>query len=102
MIFPNTIGYGLRISHFEGGVIINCKSMGCYCSVNSGVVCGNNGGQQRRPIIGNHVNIAVGAKVIGEVVIGDNVLIAPNAVVVKDVPENVIVAGVPAHILKAR
>ena len=76
--------------------------MGCYCSVNSGVVCGNNGGQQRRPIIGNHVNIAVGAKVIGEVVIGDNVLIAPNAVVVKDVPENVIVAGVPAHILKVR
>lgn len=102
MIFPNTVGYGLRIPHFEGGVIINCKSMGCFCSVNSGVVVGNKDSQENRAIIGNNVGIGVGAKVIGSVSIGNNVFIAPNAVVVKDIPDNVVVAGVPAKYLKVK
>lgn len=50
--------------------------------------------------IGDNVELAVGCKVIGRIKIGNNVTVAPNAVVVKDVPNNAIVGGVPATIIK--
>lgn len=101
-ITPNTVGYGLRLPHLEQGVIINCSSMGNYCSVNSGVVLGNKGPglNELKPIVGDNVNFCVGSKAIGEVHIGDNVLIAPNAVVTKDVPADCVVAGIPAKIIR--
>ena len=46
------------------------------------------------------VELAIGAKVIGKVAIGDNVIVAPNSVVIKDVPSDVVVSGVPAVIIK--
>ena len=52
------------------------------------------------PIIGDNVEICAGARILGPVRIGNNVIIGANAVVVKDVPDNCIVAGVPAHIIK--
>lgn len=69
--------------------------MGVYLVIRGGV----NGGS---PTIGDNVEITVGAKVIGKVSVGDNVIIAPNSVVVKDVPSNTIVSGVPAKIIKIR
>lgn len=100
-INPNVVGYGFRISHLVGGVIINCQSVGNHCTANAGVIVGNNdkGGMAS---IGNNVKLLVGCKVIGSVHIGDNAIVAPNSVVVKDVPENVIVSGIPATILKMR
>lgn len=83
-----------------GGIIINCKSIGNYCSANSGVIVGNNNGQDKIATIGNHVSLTIGSKVIGKVTIGDNVTVAPNSVVVKDVPSNCVVSGVPAKIIK--
>lgn len=101
-ITPNTVGYGLKLPHLEQGVIINCESMGNHCIVNSGVVLGNKGPGmiEKKPRVGDNVNFCVGCKVIGDVNIGDNVLVAPNAVVVKDVPSNSIVAGIPAKVIK--
>lgn len=99
-INPNVVGYGFRIPHLVGGgVIINCKSVGYNLTANAGVIVGNNnsGGMA---IIGNNVDLSVGCKVIGGVTIGDNVIVAPNSVVVKDVPANAIVSGIPAQILK--
>lgn len=46
------------------------------------------------------MELAVGCKVIGKIKIGNKVVVAPNAVVVKDVPDNAIVGGVPAKIIK--
>lgn len=82
-------------------MIINCESVGCNCTANAGVIVGNNskGGMA---VIGNNVNLCVGCKVIGGVTIGDNVTVAPNSVVVKDVPDNAIVSGVPARILRIK
>lgn len=98
---PNVIGYGFKVSHIVGGgIIINCKSIGNYCSANAGVVVGNNGGQDKTAIIGNNVSLTVGSMVIGKVTIGDNVTVAPNSVVIKDVPSNCVVSGVPAKIIK--
>lgn len=101
-IHPNTVGKGLYIPHFNGGIQLNCISMGDYCSVSSGVVVGNKGSQDNRAIIGNHVELTVGSKVIGKVVLGDNVVVAPNTVVIKNVPDNAIVSGVPAKIIKVK
>lgn len=98
---PNVIGPGFRIAHIVGGgIIVNCRSIGRNCSVNAGVIIGNNGGQDRIATIGNNVSISIGAKIIGNVIIGNNVIVAPNSVVVKDVPDNCVVSGIPAKIIK--
>lgn len=97
---PNVAGYGLRIMHIAGGggCFLSCEKIGNYCAVNSGVLCGKK--DDKIPVLGNGVVLCPGAKVIGGVTIGDNSLIAPNAVVVKDVDANCIVGGVPAKIIK--
>jgi len=99
-MFINTIGPGLSLPHIEGGVVLNCSSMGSNCTVNIDVLCGNKNELDNIPSIGDNVNLCPGCKVIGKVRVGNNVTIAPNAVVVKDVPDNAIVAGVPAQIIK--
>lgn len=54
------------------------------------------------PTIGDNVVVYAGAKIIGGVHIGNNVIIGANAVVTKDVPDNCVVAGVPARIIKMK
>lgn len=98
----NVVGKGFRISHYTAGVIINCFKIGDFCSVASGVVVGNKDSQENRAIIGNKVKLTLGVKVIGKVVIGDNVIVAPNSVVVKDVEANSVVSGIPAKFIKYR
>lgn len=98
----NVVGHGLYIPHLEGGVIVNCKSIGNNCKINSGVVVGSKHNNSQIAEIGNNVELAVGCKVIGKIKIGNNVVVAPNAVVVKDVPDNAIVGGVPAKIIKMK
>lgn len=82
-----------------GGILLNVNMIGNYCGFNSGVILGDNG-KDALPTVGNHVAFAPGAKAFGKIIIGDNVFIAPNAVVNKDVPDNCIVGGVPAKVIK--
>lgn len=99
-IKPNVVGYGLRVPHL-GGIRINCISVGKNCVANIGVIVGtNNRGEWA--VIGDNVDLTIGSKVIGGVTIGDNVIVAPNSVVVKDVPSNAVVSGIPAKILKMK
>ncbi|KUK77844.1 MAG: Serine acetyltransferase [candidate division WS6 bacterium 34_10] len=97
------IGKNLRVVHF-GGIFINPQSkIGDNCTTYNNVIIGSReytGGES--PIIGNNVRIGSGAKILGGIIIGDNVDIGANAVVIKDVPSNVIVGGVPARILKEK
>lgn len=98
LIRPNTVGYGLYIPHISGGVILNCVSIGNHCTINAGVIVGRT--DKGIPTIGDNVHLAVGAKVIGNVVVGNNVVVGPNSVVVRDVEDNTVVTGIPAKFLK--
>jgi len=99
-IGANMVGYGFRIRHIGGGLVINCLSMGNYCSASCWVLVGNKDSQENRATIGENVILTPGAKIIGKVAVGNNCVIAPNSVVVKDVPDNCVVSGIPAKIIK--
>lgn len=103
-ITPNSCGYGLRVAHLSGGggVHLNVKKVGNYCGFNAGVLIGNKENQDNRCVIGNNTAFGPGAKAFGSLIIGNNVFVAPNAVVTKDVPDNCIVGGVPAKFIKNR
>lgn len=99
--FDVEIGGGLYIGH-AGYIIINPQAvLGSNCNISSGVVIGEGGrsGERGTPVIGNRVYIAPGAKLFGPIVVGDDVAVGANAVVNDSVPENAVVAGVPAKIV---
>ena len=56
-------------------------------------------GQRGAPRIGNRVDIGAGAKILGDIVIGDDAVIGANAVVLKDVPPGTFAVGIPARII---
>jgi serine O-acetyltransferase len=91
------VGRNFIIDHFGGIVISGYTKFGDNCRIRNGVVVGlRNVEDERAPIIGNNVDIGSGAKLLGAIRIGDNVLIGANAVVLIDVPDNSIAVGVPA------
>lgn len=96
-IDSDNIGSGLFLQH-GFSTIISAESIGENFSVAQQVTIGYN--TKGCPIIGNNVSIGAGAKVIGKVTIDDNVKVGANAVVVKNVPKNCVVVGVPAYIVK--
>jgi serine O-acetyltransferase len=91
------IGPGLLIIH-GFSTIISVKSMGKDCVIYQQVTIGYN--YIGKPTIGDNVEISAGVKIIGDITIGNNVKIGANAVVVKNVPDNCTVVGVPAYIVK--
>lgn len=89
------IGAGLFIQHGEG-TFISANSIGENCHIGRQVLVGYN--KLDRPTIGNNVRIYPGAKIIGNITIGDNATVGLNTVVIDDVPPNVTVFGVPGRV----
>lgn len=79
---------------------MNVEKIGNNCKINSGVVVGSKNTNDEIAIIGDNTTLTVGCKVIGKIKIGNNVVVAPNSVVIKDVPDNCVVSGIPAVIIK--
>jgi len=92
------IGPGLFIQH-GFSTIVFAREIGANCWINQQVTIGASVGTGM-PTLGDNVSVHAGAKVLGEITVGDGVVIGANAVVVKDVPPNVTVVGVPAYIIK--
>lgn len=94
------IGRGLVLQHGFSS-IINAKEIGQNCQIWQNVTIGlSESGTDKKPIIGNNVKICAGAIVLGKISIGDNVIIGAGSVVVKSVPDNAVVVGNPAYIIK--
>lgn len=96
-IYTPHIGGGLFIQH-GFATIVCAKSIGKHCHINQQVTIGYKG--SFAPVLGDNVMVTCGAKVLGGVEVSDNVVIGANAVVVKNVPANTVIVGVPAYIVK--
>jgi serine O-acetyltransferase len=97
------IGRGFFIDHGMGVVIGETAEIGNDVTLFQGVTLGGTGKERgkRHPTLGNHVVVGAGAKILGGIRIGDNVKIGANSVVLKSVPANSTVIGVPGRIIKA-
>lgn len=96
------IGGSLFIDHGMGIVIGETAIIGDNVTMYQGVTLGGTGKEKgkRHPTIGDNVVLGAGAKVLGNITIGDNSYIGSNAVVIKDVPNNSTIVGVPGRITK--
>ena len=91
------IGGGLFIQH-GFATMVAARSIGENCWINQQVTIGYRNGENP-PVLEDNVSVTCGAKVLGDITMHTGSLAAAGAVVVKDVPENAIVAGVPAKII---
>jgi serine O-acetyltransferase len=97
------LGRNFVIDHFGGVIISGYARFGDNCRIRDGVVVGLRRVEDKvAPIIGSNVDIGTGAKLLGPIRIGNNVLIGANAVVLCDVPDNSIAVGVPAVVKPRR
>lgn len=97
------IGPGLVIDHFGGIVVSGYAKLGRDCRLRNGVVIGlRNVDQSVAPVLGDRVDVGAGAKILGAIRIGNDVLIGANAVVLCDVPDDCTAVGVPATVRPRR
>lgn len=97
-----TIGNGILIDHGMGVVIGETAEVGNRVTIYHGTTLGGTGKDsgKRHPTVGDNVVIGAGAKVLGPITIGENSKVGANAVVLKDVPPNSTVVGIPGKIIK--
>lgn len=97
------VGRNFIIDHFGGIIVSGYACFGDDCRIRDGVTIGLKRVKDPcAPRIGNNVEIGTGAKLLGRITVGDNVVIGANAVVLTDVPSNSVAMGVPAVIKPRR
>jgi serine O-acetyltransferase len=93
------IGGGLRMQHPTGIIIHPDAVIGPNCMIFNHVTIGvGKGGKV--PVLGGHVDIAAGARLIGGITVGDHAVIGLNTVVLRDIPAHGVAVGVPARIIR--
>lgn len=95
------IGKGVFIDHGSGVVIGETAELGDGCTIYQGVTLGGTSLShgKRHPTLGRNVIVGVNSSVLGAIVLGDNAKVGGGSVVVKDVPANATVVGVPARVV---
>jgi len=98
----NVFGPGLAIVHYGTIVVNENAKVGANCRIHVGTNIGASGGEANRaPQIGNNVYLAPGVKILGDIKIPNNTAIGANSVVTKSfAEENMMIAGIPAKIIK--
>jgi serine O-acetyltransferase len=96
------IGSGFFIDHGMGVVVGETTEIGNNVTLFQGVTLGGTGRERgkRHPTLGNNVLVGAGAKIFGAITIGDNVKIGANSVVLRSVPPNSTVVGIPGKVVK--
>jgi len=96
-IYSKNIGAGLFLPHPQNITIAKNAVIGENCNISNGVVigCQARGVRKGVPKIGKRVWIGANAVIVGKITVGDNVLIAPNSFVNRDIPSNSIIIGNP-------
>lgn len=96
------LGHGILIDHGCGVVIGETTVVGDNCTIYQGVTLGGVGTQKgkRHPTLGNNVTVGAGAKILGSFEVGDNCSIAANAVLLRQLDENITAVGIPARPVK--
>jgi len=96
------IGRRFFIDHGMGVVIGETAEIGDDVTLYHGVTLGGTSWEKgkRHPTLGNNIVVGAGAKVLGPIKLGDGARVGSNAVVVKDVPENATVVGIPGRVVK--
>jgi serine O-acetyltransferase len=97
-----SIGENCMLGYGGLGIVIHPRSqIGSNVVISQQVTIGGRSKIVNLPVIGNNVLLGAGSKILGDVKIGNNVVVGANAVVVHDVPDNSVVAGIPAKIIKS-
>lgn len=99
--YTTRVGKDTKFAYGGMGCVINRRSViGDRVLIGQNTTIGRSLDPDDYPIIGNDVYISAGARIIGKIHVGNNVIIGANAVINKDVGDNCIVAGVPAKIIR--
>ena len=101
------IGPGFLIAHVGGLIIGGETRIGSNCDVRQNITFGGNFNKtstigRSQPWLGDNISVGAGAVILGPISVGSNSIIGANTVVTRDVPENVIVFGVPGKVIKER
>ena len=99
--FSADIGPGFYIGHFGCIIVYPLCQIGKNCNISQGVTLGkaNRGKKEGYPTIGDNVYIGPGAKIIGNICVGNDVAIGANCVVTSDIPDHAVVVGVPGKVI---
>lgn len=99
--YNTSVGPGLYIAHFGGIYVYHKSRIGSNFTIDQEIVLGKSmrGPHKGAPVIGDNVYVGPGAKIIGNVRIGNHAAIGANSVVTKDVPDHAVAAGVPARVI---
>jgi serine O-acetyltransferase len=94
------VGKGLLIEHFGGVVVHSGAKIGDFCTLSHQVTIGSKVPGGKSPVLGNHVYVCAGAKILGDITVGDRCIIGANAVVLHSIPARGIAVGIPAKVVK--
>ncbi|AXV66458.1 serine acetyltransferase [Pseudoalteromonas lipolytica] len=95
------IGQGIVLGYGGMGIVLHSQvSIGNNCHISQHVTIGGTSKKLNVPTLGNDVYVGAGAKILGDITIGDNVVIGANSVVVKSIPPNSLVVGIPGRVIK--
>ncbi len=95
------VGRRVKLEHF-GGMILGARSIGNDVILRQNTTLGTRSldDLNAKPVIEDFVNIGAGAVIVGDIRIGENSIIGANSLVYKDVPQNSVVVGVPAQLVR--
>lgn len=102
-IYVDDLGPSIFVLNHPYSTILNAKKIGSHFTVRNLTTLGNKTDMRpdEKPTIGDHVTLGANVTIVGNIKVGNNVVVGAGSVVVSDIPDNVIVCGVPGKVIKS-